>query len=154
MLFRTHFAFALLLGLVSFSYFELNPYAFVFIAVICASLIDIDDPKSKVGRKLWILSYPLKFLFGHRKLMHSLFVWGLIGFAVSFFTPYWIPALLGFFSHLLLDGLTKEGINIYPFDFRVNGFLRTDGIIEMILFVLLIAVDAVFILNYILQNIY
>jgi len=152
MLFKTHFAFALLLGLISFPYFELNPYAFVFITVICASLIDIDEPRSKIGRKLWIFSYLLKFLFGHRKLMHSLFVWGLVAFALSFFTDYWVAALIGFFSHLFLDGLTKEGVNIYPFNFRVRGFLRTNGVIEFVLFVLLIVIDVVFILGYFLVS--
>jgi len=136
MLFRTHFVFALLLGLISFKYFNLNPYLFVFIVVFCASLIDIDEPKSKVGSKLFFLSYPLKFFFGHRKLLHSLFVWGLIGFILSFFTQYWIPCLIGFFSHLFLDGLTVQGVNLYPFNFHVNGFLRTGGIIEFILFIL------------------
>jgi len=150
MLFRTHFVFALFIGLVSFSYFNLNPYLFVFLVVLCASLIDIDEPKSKIGSRLWILSFPLKFLFGHRKLMHSLFVWGLIGFILSLFTDYWIPCLIGFFSHLFLDGLTKGGINIYPFNFRVNGFLRTGGIIEFGLFVLLVVFNLFFIWKYLL----
>ena len=150
MMFRTHFVFALLLGLVSFSYFDLNPYLFVFIVVACASLIDIDEPKSKIGSRLWILSFPLKFLFGHRKLMHSLFVWGLIAFILSLFTKYWIPCLIGFFSHLFLDGLTKEGVNIYPFNFRVNGFIRTGGLFEIIIFIFLLCLNGFFVWNYLL----
>ena len=150
MLFRTHFVFALFIGLVSFSYFNLNPYLFVFIVVLCASLIDIDEPKSKIGSKLFFLSYPLKFLFGHRKLLHSLFVWGLIGFVLSLFTRYWIPCLIGFFSHLFLDGLTKEGVNIYPFNFRVNGFIRTGGLFEIIIFIFLLCLNGFFVWNYLL----
>ncbi|MBI2107449.1 metal-dependent hydrolase [Candidatus Woesearchaeota archaeon] len=137
MLARTHLAFALLIGLLTFSYFNLNPILFIIIMSLTSFLPDIDHPKSKIGRKIKILSYPINFVFGHRGFFHSIFVAFGLSFAIwYFFGNYYIPFFIGFVSHLIGDALTVQGVNfIYPFkELRVKGFITTGGVLENILF--------------------
>jgi len=75
----THLFFSLLIGLLTYHFFNLNPVAFILIVLISGIFPDIDHPKSKIGRKLKILSYPINFIFGHRGLFHSLLL--AIGFS-------------------------------------------------------------------------
>ena len=41
-------------------------------AALGALLPDIDESNSLIGRKLKVLSYPIKWIFGHRGITHSL----------------------------------------------------------------------------------
>ena len=137
MLARTHLVFALLTGLLTFKYFNLNPFLFIVIVSLTSFLPDIDHPKSKIGRKIKVLSYPINFIFGHRGFFHSIFVALGLSFAILYiFGNYYIPFLIGFVSHLLGDALTVQGINfIHPFkEFRIKGFITTGGLLEDILF--------------------
>mgnify|MGYP001571153876 FL=1 len=141
MLARTHLVFALLIGLLTFKYFNLNPILFIVITSLTSFLPDIDHPKSKIGRKIKILSYPINFIFGHRGFFHSIFVALVLSFAIwYFFGNYYIPFLIGFVSHLIGDALTIQGINfIYPLkEFRIKGFIKTGGLLETILFFILV----------------
>ena len=137
MLGRTHFLFGLLLGLLLFKYFDLNVYLFVIILTLTSLLPDIDNPNSKAGKKFKIISNALNFIFGHRTLTHSLFFMGLIALTIwDFFNDYWIPFAIGYFSHLLLDCATKQGIDFtWPFGlFTVRGVIKTGGLAEKIFF--------------------
>lgn len=132
MIFRTHLIFAFLIGL----FFDTKSLIFV----LFGSLIpDLDYSRSKIGRKI-IFSKLLNILFGHRNFFHSL----LFGFILSFFVflifnKYWVFILIGYLSHLFLDCLTKEGVMLfYPFEFKIKGIIKTNGIVENILFIVFI----------------
>ena len=131
--------FSFIAALFTYSYFNLNPIIFTIIVLVSSFLVDIDSVKSKAGKRLWILSYPINFLFGHRGIFHSLILWLPIVFLISLVSKYWIAVLIGVLSHLVLDSLTKKGVNFfYPFNLKVKGFIKTGGLLEIILFVLLI----------------
>ena len=152
MMFKTHLLFALLISLLIFNYFDLNPILFIFILIISAVVPDIDHSKSWIGRKFKPLSLIVNFIFGHRKLIHSLFFVILMSFLIKIsFNNYHLPFFVGYLSHLFLDSLTKQGIMLfYPFKFRVNGFLRTNGITEKIFLIVLALINAVLFIKYIL----
>jgi len=144
MLFKTHLVFSLLIGLLTYNYFKLNYIIFILIILFTGILPDIDHPKSKLGRKLKILSYPINFIFGHRGLFHSLFIALSSSFLIwIIFGDYYIPFFIGFLSHLIADGITKQGIDFtYPFNFfKVTGIIKTGSFIEKVIFLLLIIIN-------------
>lgn len=150
MLARTHLVFAILIGLLTFKYFNLNPFLFIFIVSLTSFLPDIDHPKSKIGRKVKILSYPINFIFGHRKFFHSIFVALGSSFVIwYFFGNYYIPFLIGFVSHLIGDALTLQGVNfIYPLkELRIKGFITTGGLLENILFFAFLVINIYLFVN-------
>lgn len=146
MMARTHLAFALLIYLLSLKFINTNNKIIFLIFVLIGSLLtDIDTPKSKFGKKIKPLSNILSFLFGHRRLFHS--VWTpLILFIIYryFFKSIIILALvIGYLSHLFIDGLTKQGINIlHPIaNLRIKGFIETGSFLETILFIIFIVLN-------------
>lgn len=151
-MFKTHLLFALFISFLIYNYFNLNPILFILILVFSATLPDIDHAKSWIGRKLKPLSLIINFIFGHRKFIHSLFFVLSISFLIKiFYGNYYIPFLIGYISHLILDILTKNGIYLfYPFKLKIHGFIKTNGIIEKLFLVFLGLVNIVFIINYIL----
>jgi len=143
MIFRTHIAFSLLIGFLAyFNNLVDNWILFFLLLFIGAGFPDVDHKKSKFGRNLF--SRTATFFSKHRKIFHSLF-FGIIAayLAYTFDNDFGLGFLLGFFSHILLDSFTKEGINfLYPFGkFAINGFVRTGGKIETFLFYFLVAAD-------------
>jgi len=57
-------------------------------------------------------------------------LWGGFGFFV------------GYVSHLFLDCWTKSGVRLFwPFRYKIKGFVRSGGVIEDVVFVLLLLVD-------------
>src|SRR3989344_9126219 len=151
-MFKTHLLFAFLISLLTFKYFDLNPLIFIGILVFSGILPDIDHGKSYIGRKLFIFSWIINLVFGHRKLIHSILFATIIALLIrTFFGLYWIPFYLGYLSHLLLDGLTKQGVYIfYPSDFRIKGFVKTNGIIEKVFLLILAGVNVFYLFYYIL----
>jgi inner membrane protein len=141
-MFKTHLMFSLLISLLIFKYFNLNPYLFVLILVLAGSLPDIDHNKSKIGRRLFFISWIINLFFGHRKLIHSIFFASFLSLIIKLiFNNYWIPFYIGYLSHLFLDGVTKQGLYIfYPSNFKIKGFIKTNNFIEklflLILFIL------------------
>lgn len=136
MMFKTHLAFAFLIGLILINSFTINYPSFLLI-ILTSIIADIDTNKSKIGRNL----YPLNIMLKHRKLMHSLFFVFILCLLIwIFFNSLWLWVFIGYTSHIVLDGITKQGINLfYPFSkFKITGFIRTNGIFEKILFVLII----------------
>lgn len=149
-MFRTHLAFALLIGLLTVNLFSLNKYLFVSIVVIAGIIPDIDHPKSRLGRKIKFLSWSIKFLFGHRRLFHSIVFAGVVSvFLWFFFDNWWIPFFIGYISHLAIDGFTKEGINfIYPFkQLYLSGFVKTGSFLENLLFYTLVGCNLLIIIK-------
>jgi inner membrane protein len=144
MIFRTHISFAFLVSLLFLDSFGGNKLLFVVIVLLSAGLPDIDHPNSKYGKKFWFLSKPFNFLFGHRKLFHSLTLIIILSFLIwKFFGSYWEPFAIGYISHLILDGFTLEGINfIYPIkQLRLSGFIETGKKQESLLFWLFVVID-------------
>lgn len=86
------------------------------IAAISALLPDIDHPKSKFGRMVPFLSYPISYFLGHRGITHSLlaiFVSSLLLIYYGLNTWYVAPIVVGYLSHLLGDMFTNSGIPLF-----------------------------------------
>jgi len=144
MLLRTHLAFGLLVGLLSLNYLNV-PSTYLFIIMVCfaSALPDIDESDSRIGRKLRPLSTIIEKVFGHRNIFHSIFPLILI-FIIFFYVLKWnvagVAFLLGYSSHLFTDMFTYMGVGLlYPlYKGRITGFIKTGGIVEHILFFILI----------------
>lgn len=151
-MFKTHFMFSLLISLIILKYFNLNSLTFVLILVLAGSLPDIDHSKSFIGRKLFFISWIINLIFGHRKLIHSLFFALFLSFLIKLsFNNYYIPFFIGYSSHLFLDLITKQGLQLfYPFKFKIHGFIKTNGLIEKLVLFILIMLNGHYILKYIL----
>lgn len=153
MLAKTHALFSLLLGLI-FLYYVDVPYKIIFLILLVLSsyLPDIDTPQSTLGKKVWLISYPLKLIFGHRKLFHSLFL-PLAIYAVFYYFKlqyFGLAVMLGYITHLIGDALSKEGIMfLYPISkFKITGFFKVGGLIETILMICFFIIDFLVILIY------
>ena len=70
---------------------------------------DIDEPDSVIGQRFWVVSWWMKYVFGHRTVSHSLvMVLALlvIGLLLLIPTPLVLAFCLGWATHLVLDGLS------------------------------------------------
>jgi|SRR3989344_3157904 len=150
MMFRTHLVFSFLLGLLFLKFFSLQNFLLFLVMVFVASgLPDLDTGKSVISRKTRIVSWIFR-IFKHRGIMHSLFFALLLLLVFLFFNQKEIAfgILVGYGSHLLLDGLTKEGIQLfYPFSFRFRGFLKTNGLFEKVLFYAFLILSLYFVIK-------
>ena len=153
MMYYTHLAFGILVSLVSLNFFDINNKILFFLIVILFSIFpDIDYKKSKIGRKNKILSGIINFIFGHRGLIHSIYI-PLILFIIFYNLNKEIGSaiLLGYGSHLIIDSINKAGIiPLYPISSKkIRGFVKTGSFLEKILFLAIVFMDLYLILNYI-----
>ncbi|MDO8480558.1 MAG: metal-dependent hydrolase [Nanoarchaeota archaeon] len=133
MRFYTHLLFGLLIGKWIASVLGFNWTFFLWVSLF-SLLPDIDEPHSYLGRRLPFLSRPFQFFFGHRQLFHSLLLIVPVFLLLTFFPMVAVAFLCGTLSHLLLDGLTKEGIfPLYPLKWKLRGPFRTGGMVEHLL---------------------
>lgn len=151
-MFRTHLALGFFSGLIFLKFFDLgHPITFVFLVTLFSSLPDIDHPKSRIGRKLFFISFPIKFIFKHRGFFHSLFPPAILFFIFSYlnFQLIALALFIGYIAHLVGDAVTKEGINfLHPLTtFRIQGPVRTGGRFETVIFVLLMILNIVYVLK-------
>ena len=148
---KTHLLFALFLSLILHPYFDFKIIPFILILVLSATLPDIDHCKSWIGKKVFPLSYIINFIFGHRKLIHSLFFVLVLSLLINLlYGDYYIPFLIGYLSHLFLDSLTRQGINLfYPLKPKANGFIKTNGVIENMFLGFLLIINLLYFLKYI-----
>ena len=72
MLFYTHLVFSILISLIISDYFPYNKTIFILLIALFSLFLDIDEAKSKIGKKMKIISIPVNFIFGHRDFIHSL----------------------------------------------------------------------------------
>lgn len=147
MLWHTHLAFGFLAGLALLPFVNYgNKYIFFAFVLLGALLPDIDKPESKIGSKLGIISKLIKGIFGHRGIVHTF--WGMLVICGLFWLfasrQYGTALFIGFFSHLIIDGFTKKGVNIlHPFSrFRIAGPMHTGKLGEFLLFAVIIALIA------------
>jgi len=141
MLFRTHLAFSFLIGLYIIDFLKTNHILFMLILLFFSVFLDIDESSSRIFKKLKPFSYPA-LLFGHRKIFHTIY------FPIAIAGTLFIlnlkllsfAVLIGYLLHLILDMLTRKGINLfYPLTKkRIKGFVKVGSLIEKIIFIILI----------------
>ncbi len=149
----------------SYSYYDLMIfYCFFFFGAV---IVDIDEPNSYIGKRLFFLSYPFKLfniiakllisLFTNNKLIHRvfehrglthMFIFTVIIYSLSFVFDTYISICIKFLAfgvlmHQLGDLITNTGIRNYLFPIpisNVKSFItfKTDGIIESIIKVILL----------------
>lgn len=115
-----------------------------------AALPDIDHPESTVGRRVKWLSYPIRMVFGHRGITHSLLaVLGFAWVAFNFNSPFISWLGLGYLLHLLGDYLTNSGIPLfYPSSKRYRFFVTTGtNSLSEPLMVAAVVISSFFIMN-------
>ena len=140
MLARTHLAFGLLTALFIKTFVPTeNIYIFFALVFLGSLLPDIDKSNSKISQKIPVLPKIIQILTTHRGIFHTLFLAILLPGLLYFFVSqtYGFALFAGYLSHLLIDGLTKSGINfLYPFlELRLAGPIQTGKIAEHVLLV-------------------
>ena len=122
---------------------EITPTVLVtsVVAGTLGSLIpDIDEPNSTAGKKMKPISNGIKFLFGHRGILHTPFFLILVSVGLFFLlkkcpdkylilaSQFSIFFIVGYLSHLVLDAMTPAGIMLlYPFSKNKMGFIGLKG---------------------------
>ncbi len=151
MLFKTHLMFgifilALLYTLFPSLFSSYNLFSQIIFCVILltsTSLPDIDTKDSKISRKIPILPSLISLFTIHRGIIHSIYPIILISAILYPYSSFYTLAfIIGYLSHLVLDALTIQGVNfLHPFaQFHLKGFIKTGSILELILFITLIAI--------------
>ena len=100
--------------------------------------VDIDIKNSKFGNH-WYFR-PLQWITKHRGFLHSL-IFAILSSLVIGSLNLWagFGFFVGYISHLFLDCWTKSGIRLFwPFKWKIKGFIKSGGIIEDVVFVLLL----------------
>lgn len=139
----THLVFGFFSGIVLMDFINIgNKYIFFALILIGTLLPDIDTPNSKISRKIPVIPWVLSVLSRHRGIFHSVFL--ALGFAAViwiFNPPYGIALFIGYSSHLLIDGFTKQGVNLlHPISqLRIAGPIETGKIWELVLFAVIVA---------------
>ncbi len=108
------------------------------LVMLGAMLPDIDHPDSTVGKRVKWLSYPIRMVFGHRGITHSLFAVMAMLWCAYAANNIWLSWLaLGYLLHLVGDYLTDSGIPLlYPISRKRYRFLitgTTNGLTEPIM---------------------
>jgi inner membrane protein len=151
MLFKTHFVFALLIFLLSYSNYQ-NRFLFGLFLLFSTLFVDIDSKKSKMGHIL--IFRPFQLFFSHRGITHSLFFAFFLASLIFILdsSAGW-GFLLGYLLHLVLDCLCVSGIYLFkPFsNFKLCGFIKTGSILEDILFVFVLLLDFFLIFKIVLK---
>tara|TARA_Y100000310_G_scaffold89680_1_gene86793 strand:+ start:220 stop:678 length:459 start_codon:yes stop_codon:yes gene_type:complete len=141
-MYYTHLAFGLFISLLSLDFFDINnKLIFILVAIIFSIFPDIDERKSKIGKKYKKTSAIINFIFGHRGFFHSIYI-PLILYAFFYYanSEIAIAVLVGYFSHLFMDALTKHGIRpLAPLiNKKINGPIKTNSLSEKMIFLIII----------------
>lgn len=152
MMYYTHLAFGFLVSLILIDIFDIySKLLFILIGLLFSIFPDIDERSSKIGKKYKFTSRVINFLFGHRGFFHSIYI-PLILYFIFYIINHeiGIAILAGYFSHLLMDAITKQGIMpLYPIiNRKINGFVKTNSILEKIIFLVIILLILYFLLLY------
>ena len=141
MMYYTHLAFGFLVSLLATELFDIkHKILFILTATLFSIFPDIDERRSKIGKKYKWTSRIINFLFGHRGFFHSVYI-PLILYAGFYHIniEIGIAASAGYFSHLAMDAMTKHGIRpLYPIiNNKISGFIKTNSLLEKILFLII-----------------
>ncbi|MCU5745106.1 metal-dependent hydrolase [Staphylococcus sp. SQ8-PEA] len=137
---KTHFSLGILVGASVATYYQEDVFATITIVALSAlsSIFpDICHTKSKIGRRLVLLSVVFSLLVGHRTLTHSLLFVILIGVLLHILnTPidFFLAITIGLCSHIFLDMLTPRGVKLlYPLPINVKFpvTFKTGGIVDL-----------------------
>jgi len=145
MLTRTHFVFSVFLCLILFWINVVsvpNKILFLLFVIIGTIIVDIDSKKSFVGKI--ILFRPIQWVFSHRGMFHTILFAVLFSLVVAFFDRWLgVAFAFGYLSHLVLDCFTPAGVRLFwpLWDGKIGFGVRSGGLIEEILFVLLLLAD-------------
>lgn len=121
-----------------------------FIIMLGVLIPDIDNPSSKIGRRVKYLAYPIYIIFGHRGITHSALFVGAMYYTGYYYDITTVKYLaFGAALHLLGDYLTPTGIPLfYPYkkNYRAMIVADTNGLSETVLSfgVMLLSVAYVF----------
>ena len=142
MMYYTHLAFGFLVSLIALNFYNIeNTILFILVTLFFSIFPDIDETRSKIGRKYNLTSKIINFFFGHRGFIHTIYIPLILFFSFSFINyDVSIAILIGYFSHLFLDAITKAGIKpFYPiYNKRINGPFRTNSFTEKIIFMIVV----------------
>ncbi len=139
MLFHGHLLVGMLMFLLTYKLFpELyigSNLLILFLVVLFGSILpDIDEKGTKINQWFGFVGIIFEKMFKHRGFLHSLIFFLSISFLVKliFSDAYGYALLLGLFSHILGDGISKMGVKLfYPFRFRIRGPLKVGSMAEM-----------------------
>src|SRR3989338_5171039 len=143
----THLIFAFVCFLIYSSYYDItHPVLFIIVVLFMTLFVDIDEPDSKIGKFFWPVAHSIKWVLGHRGLLHSL-IPPLLLFLVCKFIG-WneiaIAAFIGYGAHLVADMLTPHGIYLlYPIPWRIRGPIRVGSFGEYMFAGMLLVVIAI-----------
>ena len=115
--------------------FVLNCYSNMFICSFKFITRHLSH-RSKIGRKLKLLSLIIRLLFGHRTFTHSLLFIGIIVFLLNLIqtpTYYLVSIIGGMASHVILDMLTPRGELLYPIPLTIKFpfTFKTGGLVDV-----------------------
>jgi inner membrane protein len=137
---KTHASCGILVGALAIEYYKTDLFTsvtIVVLAVIASLLPDICHTQSKIGRKIRILSFFIRLLFGHRTFTHSILFIVIIGFGLYVIqTPqyYFITIITGLISHVILDMLTSKGVKLFypiPLTVKLPITFKTGGLVDL-----------------------
>ena len=137
MLFRTHIVFSLAVYFL-LSYFLVMTFWVLGFVLFSTAFVDIDIKNSRFGNR-WYFR-PLQWMTRHRGVLHSLVACVFLSLVVGSFSLWaGFGFFVGYISHLFLDCWTVSGIKLFwPFKFKIKGFVKSGGIVEEVVFVLLL----------------
>jgi len=141
MMYYTHLLFAALIALFLFP-FNISPYIAFPLILVGSIFPDIDQPRSYINQRL--NTNVFSKLSKHRGFFHSIWCIALVYVVFMYFFKQYLPYaslfLVGYFSHLLADGMTLQGINfLHPFSrLHLSGFIRTNSATEKFLALILL----------------
>lgn len=89
---------------------------------IASVVPDIDEPKSKFGKPLFLISLPLNQIIGHRTLTHSVLFAVIVGAIISLLVvpQLGIVAAVGIMIHVVGDMLTGKVQILFPFKIKLG----------------------------------
>lgn len=158
MLIRTHLAVAFFVGLLLVIYFDffsgLDKIIFLVLVLLATYIPDVDSQKSKLGKRFFFR--PLQFFVKHRDFFHSFIFMILISGFIFFISEVaFYGFLIGYLIHLIVDCFSVGGVRIFwPAKFRVRGFVKTNGILEWLVFSLFFCLGIVLLIDYFLISIF
>lgn len=145
MLFKTHLAINFFFALFFSNYIQ-HKTIFIALVLFATAFPDIDNLNSYISKKARTLSKIVHFFFKHRDFFHSITFVVLLSFLLMFLSAnIAFPFFIGYTFHILADSFTVEGIRIFwPLKTRTKGKIRTNGLIEKIIFYAFILLDILY----------
>lgn len=137
---KTHASCGILVWALAIEYYKTDLFTsvtIVVLAVIASLLPDICHTQSKIGRKIRIVSFFIRLLFGHRTFTHSILFIVIIGLGLYVIqTPqyYFMTIITGLISHVILDMLTPKGVKLFypiPLTVKLPITFKTGGLVDL-----------------------